>query len=213
MISNPKHGWCDIKIGKFEGAGSYLTTVPLDMVNAFIHYYEDGAGACFIDEEGTDFTLVLSDGNAYIIINREKQELYNVTVPIDTLADELQEDIMKCPKEWVREFILSLNEEVLNHEQQNGDEKQLADYVLKQMEKQKTLYLLKQVETLKNIREKQKYLSERQNLYSQNEIMPADEKELCGYYNFTKLISKRNGKKWRKCPVGKVPKNKHSKNP
>lgn len=102
MISNPKHGWCDIKIGEFQGTGSYLTAVPLDMVNAFIHYYEDGAGACFVNEEGTDFTLVLSESNAYIIINREKQELYNVPVSIDTLADELQDDILKCPKNGQR---------------------------------------------------------------------------------------------------------------
>lgn len=136
MISNPKHGWCDIKIGEFQGTGSYLTAVPLDMVNAFIHYYEDGAGACFVDEEGTDFTLVLSEFNAYIIINREKQELYNVPVSIDTLADELQDDILKCPKEWTEEFMTF---------EFDGDEIN-----------RRTLYLLKQVDTLRNIRERQR---------------------------------------------------------
>ena len=145
MISNPKHGWCDIKIGEFQGTGSYLTAVPLDMVNAFIHYYEDGAGACFVNEEGTDFTLVLSEFNAYIIINREKQELYNVSVSIDTLADELQDDILKCPKEWTKEFMTSeFDGDATSLSYQNGEINR------------RTLYLLKQVDTLRNIRERQR---------------------------------------------------------
>ena len=131
MISNPKHGWCDIKIGEFQGTGSYLTAVPLDMVNAFIHYYEDGAGACFVNEEGTDFTLVLSDFDAYIIINREKQELYNVSVSIE------------CPKEWAKEFMTSeFDGDATSLSYQNGEINR------------RTLYLLKQVDTLRNIRER-----------------------------------------------------------
>lgn len=145
MISNPEHGWCDIKIGEFQGTGSYLTAVPLDMVNAFIHYYEDGAGACFVNEEGTDFTFVLSEFNAYIIINRERQELYNVPVSIDTLADELQDDILKCPKEWAKEFMTSdFDGDATSLSYQNGEINR------------RTLYLLKQVDTLRNIRERQK---------------------------------------------------------
>ncbi len=122
-----------------------MTAVPLDMVNAFIHYYEDGAGACFVNEEGTDFTLVLSEFNAYIIINREKQELYNVSVSIDTLADELQDDILKCPKEWTKEFMTSeFDGDATSLSYQNGEINR------------RTLYLLKQVDTLRNIRERQK---------------------------------------------------------
>ena len=36
MLSNPKAGWCELKIGNFKGTPSYLTDVPIDMLTAFI---------------------------------------------------------------------------------------------------------------------------------------------------------------------------------
>ena len=44
MISNPHAGWCDFKLGDFEGSPSYLTDVPVDLLNAFIEYHEKGTG-------------------------------------------------------------------------------------------------------------------------------------------------------------------------
>ena len=60
MISNPKHGWCDFKLGNFEGAPSYLTDVPFELLQAFIDYHERGSSAIVFDEEGTEFTLILT---------------------------------------------------------------------------------------------------------------------------------------------------------
>jgi hypothetical protein len=40
MISNPKYGWCDFKIednnsNEFFGTPSYITNVPVDLLQAF----------------------------------------------------------------------------------------------------------------------------------------------------------------------------------
>lgn len=33
MISNPKNGWCNFKLGDFEGTPSYITDVPIDLLD------------------------------------------------------------------------------------------------------------------------------------------------------------------------------------
>lgn len=38
MISNPKHGWSNFDLRVFHGTPSYLTDVPVDLLNAFIQY-------------------------------------------------------------------------------------------------------------------------------------------------------------------------------
>ena len=38
MISNPAHGWCDFKVGDFVGHPSYVTDVPLDLLEALRDY-------------------------------------------------------------------------------------------------------------------------------------------------------------------------------
>ena len=67
MISNPQYGWCYFKLGNFEGHPSYLTDVPVDILDAFISYHTNGCGIAYFDEEGTDFMLILSPYLAFII--------------------------------------------------------------------------------------------------------------------------------------------------
>ena len=49
------------------GIQLYLTDVPVDLLNAFIQYHETGAGAVWFDEEGTEFTLVITPYALFII--------------------------------------------------------------------------------------------------------------------------------------------------
>lgn len=56
MIYNPRFGWCNFKLGTFFGTPSYLTDVPVDLLDAFINYYEKGSGTVVFDEEGSHFT-------------------------------------------------------------------------------------------------------------------------------------------------------------
>ena len=76
MISNPKYGWCDFELGKwFFGRASYLTDVPMDSLDAFIDYHENGHGVVVLDSEGAGtFTLVMTAYNQSIYIVEERKE-------------------------------------------------------------------------------------------------------------------------------------------
>ena len=75
MINEPKCGWCNFKLGSFIGRPSgYMTTVVLDLLDAFILFYKNGIGAATFDEEGSYFTLLLTTYNGiYIIEEKEKR--------------------------------------------------------------------------------------------------------------------------------------------
>ena len=76
MISNPKHSWCDFKIeddnnNVFFGTPSYVTNVPVDLLQAFLDYKIKGQGIAWFNEEGTEFTLILT---MFIITENEHTE-------------------------------------------------------------------------------------------------------------------------------------------
>lgn len=41
MLSKPVHGWSTVKIGVFKKTASYLTDVPMDLLDAFIQYFNE----------------------------------------------------------------------------------------------------------------------------------------------------------------------------
>lgn len=103
MISNPEHGWCNFKLGDFKGVASYLTDVPLDLINAFIDYHEKGSGVVIFDEEGSYFTLVLTAYNCGIYIIEEKEECITHSfwdMNIEDLEKELISDIESNLHGW-----------------------------------------------------------------------------------------------------------------
>lgn len=107
MIANPKNGWCDFKLGNFKGVPSYITDVPMDLLDAFIDYYTRGYGAAFFDEEGSEFILLLMWYGVYII--EEKNDVkahvfYNLNV--SDLAKEAITDIETNLDGWCDSFML-----------------------------------------------------------------------------------------------------------
>lgn len=116
MISNPKAGWCYFKLRTFEGSPSYLTDIPVELLEAFIDYHTKGTGIAWFDEEGTEFTLVLTPYSLFIIEERDKLILHDFSeMNIDNLEKELIEDIEKDLVGW-SEFITSDDrEEVIQH--------------------------------------------------------------------------------------------------
>ena len=107
MISSPHCGWCDFKIGDFKGQASYLMATPLDLVDCFLEYFDKGSGSAYIDEEGTDFTFVVSDAEVFIIA-LDKEGGYHLYVmenffPAD-LAKELIFDIEPHYELWCNQF-------------------------------------------------------------------------------------------------------------
>lgn len=99
MISNPKYGWCDFMLSNkkdnlFVGTPSYLTNVPVDLLQTFLDYKTKGKGMAWFDEEGTEFTLVLNPSSMFIIAENEHTELIDFSkVKIDDLIKELIQDI------------------------------------------------------------------------------------------------------------------------
>ena len=107
MISSPCCGWCDFKVGDFSGKASYLMTTPLDLVDCFLEYFDKGSGSAYIDEEGTNFTFVVSDVEIFIIAMEDDGE-YHLHImeklfPAD-LAKELIFDIEPFYDLWCSRF-------------------------------------------------------------------------------------------------------------
>ena len=106
MISNPKHGWCDFMLSDekdnlFVGTPSYVTNVPVDLLQAFLDYKIKGQGIAWFNEEGTEFTLILNPYSMFIITENEHTELIDFSeVNIDSLIKELIQDIESDLIEW-----------------------------------------------------------------------------------------------------------------
>lgn len=116
MISNQKHGWSNFDLKVFHGTPSYLTDVPVDLLNAFIQYHTTGTGIAWFDEEGTEFTLVITPYSLFVIEEKDEPVLHNFSeININNLEKELIEDIEKDLIGW-SEFITSdEREEVIMH--------------------------------------------------------------------------------------------------
>lgn len=116
MISNPKHGWSNFDLKVFHGTPSYLTDVPVDLLNAFIQYHVTGTGIVWFDEEGTEFTLVITPYSLFIIEEKDEPVLHDFSeMDIDNLEKELIEDIEKDLTGW-SEFITTGDiDEVIMH--------------------------------------------------------------------------------------------------
>lgn len=117
MISNPKVGWCNFELGDFKGTPSYLTDVPMDLLNAFIDYYTRGNGIAEFDEEGSEFTLVLTRNGVYIIEAKDAYTLHAYhDIDISDLAQKLMIDIVFNIDGWCNGFMLLCDKKKYRHE-------------------------------------------------------------------------------------------------
>ena len=116
MISNPICGWCKFKLRTFEGSPSYLTDVPVDLLDAFLDYHYKGMGIAWFNEEGTEFSLIITPYSLFIIEEKDKPILHDFSeMRIDKLEKELIEDIEKDLIGW-SEFITDDDpEEIKEH--------------------------------------------------------------------------------------------------
>lgn len=104
MISNPKHGWCNFKIEDFEGTPSYLTDVPINILDAFIEWHRKGYSITFFDEEGSEFYLVLTLGDIFIIEDKEETTVHTISSKIEDVESEVINGIKSDLQGW-SEFI------------------------------------------------------------------------------------------------------------
>ena len=117
MITNPKNGWCNFKLRTFEGKQSYLTDVPVDLLMAFIDYHAKGCGIAWFDEEGTEFSLVITPYSVFIIEEKDTTILHDFSeMKIENIEKELIEDIEKDLYGWINFTTDDDLEEVKQHE-------------------------------------------------------------------------------------------------
>lgn len=116
MITNPRHGWCDFTLGTFTGTPSYLTDVPVDLLDAFLDYHRKGMGIAWFDEEGSDFTFVILPCSLFIIEEKDSAVLHSFPeIKIEDLERELISDLERSLYDWA-DFITGDNyKEVLEH--------------------------------------------------------------------------------------------------
>ena len=142
MISNPKHGWCDFMLSDekdnlFVGTPSYVTNVPVDLLQAFLDYKTKGQGIAWFNEEGTEFTLVLNPYSMFVIAENEKGEgrLYDFSeVNIDNLIKELIQDIESDLIKWSM-FYCGCNDECDDEEEIKANRELIRNLICQLKEK------------------------------------------------------------------------------
>ena len=116
MISNHINGWCSFKLGTFTGTPSYLTDVPVDLLEAFIDLRTKGSGIVWFDEEVTEFTLIFTPYSIFIIEEKDKPVLHDFSeMKIKKIEKELIEDIESDLVGWSMFILTDDREEILQH--------------------------------------------------------------------------------------------------
>ena len=101
MLSNANCGWCDFDLCGFHATPSYLTDIPFDLTECFINYLIQKQSVCSFDCEGSEFMLVLSYNDAYIINNAELVEVYKLDIHPLEIAQMFIDDTTKNLEDWV----------------------------------------------------------------------------------------------------------------
>ena len=99
MFSNIKHGWATFQLGDFIGSASYLTDPVVELCETLLNYN----GVVTIDEEGSTFDIVFSEGiNIYVIEHRNTHILHTFDdLSISDFVKELISDIKNNFDAWL----------------------------------------------------------------------------------------------------------------
>lgn len=102
MFTKPKYGWTNLQLGNFSERASYLTDIPNDCLDIFINAIQNNVPAVvYFDAESWDFHLVSSYYRTYIILDKDKLEIFIYDKTIKEVAKELINDIENYFDEWV----------------------------------------------------------------------------------------------------------------
>ena len=111
MIDDINHGWASFEIENFYAPLSYLTDVPFDVMNALITYKDTGCCSVWFDCEGWNFTLTITPYNSFIISEKDKAELIELSIQPEELINTLYADIINNEDAWINNFLLCGDEE------------------------------------------------------------------------------------------------------
>lgn len=118
MLSKPEYGWTTVSLGERADRASYLTDVPMDILDGFINNKENDFYLSF-DAEGWEFEIVVRNNNANMIKYKDTDDItVFAAVPItkEELALEVANDIEKDIEAWTIWFVpecKNSNDEIL----------------------------------------------------------------------------------------------------
>ena len=120
MFTKPKNGWTDIVLDEFEGLGSYIQDVPVEVMEASISALKKNEPLkLHFDEEGSEFTLTADTDTKIVAQGYYGPEEYEVKRTKLELIREICEDMEEYFHDWV-EF----NEEYAYFEDDEEEQKQ-----------------------------------------------------------------------------------------
>lgn len=120
MFTKPKNGWTDILLGDFEGLGSYIQDVPVEVMEASIAALKkDIPLKLHFDEEDSEFTLTADADTKIVAKGYYGSETYEVKMSKMEIIREICEDMEEYFTEWV-EF----SEEYAYFEDDEAEQKQ-----------------------------------------------------------------------------------------
>ncbi len=120
MFTKPRNGWTDILIGDFEGLGSYIQDVPVEVMEAAIAALKNNISLeLHFDEEGSEFTLTSDTETKMVAQGFYGPEEYTEKVDKHTLISEIISDMENYFEDWV-EF----SEEYAYFEDDEAEQKQ-----------------------------------------------------------------------------------------
>ena len=120
MFTKPRNGWTDIVLDDFEGLGSYIQDVPVEVMESCISALKhDKPLELHFDEEGSEFTLTADDNTKIVAQGYYGPEEYEVKRTKLELIREICEDMEEYFHEWV-EF----NEDYAYFEDDDAEQKQ-----------------------------------------------------------------------------------------
>ena len=107
MLSKPEVGWCKVTIDDFSADASYLVDLPFDWLRASFNSLRYNLPlALYIDEEGSNCTIVGEWCCSYVIINHGdyNPELKALNVDMLDIILALVRDINAYFEDWVTDF-------------------------------------------------------------------------------------------------------------
>ena len=120
MFTKPRNGWTDIVLDDFEGLGSYIQDVPVEVMEASIAALKkDAPLKLHFDEEGSEFTLTADENTKIVAQGYYGPETYEVKRTKTELIREIFEDMEEYFTDWV-EF----SEEYVYFEDDEAEQKQ-----------------------------------------------------------------------------------------
>jgi len=120
MFTKPRNGWTDIVLDDFEGLGSYIQDVPVEVMEASIAALKKKEPLkLHFDEEGSEFTLTADENTKIVAQGYYGPETYEVKRTKTELIREIFEDMEEYFTDWV-EF----SEEYAYFEDDEAEQKQ-----------------------------------------------------------------------------------------